>query len=286
MPEPLRILARDGFPLAADLFLPAGSPRAAALVAPAMGVPRGFYAAFAEHLAREGIAAMTLDYRGIGGSRAGTLRGFRASLHDWAEQDLAGALDAIGARAPGVPLLWVGHSVGGQLFGVLEDAPVRAALFVGAQNGHWRLWPFVGRLGMLALWYAVVPAVVPVFGRLPAAVLGGGEDVPAGVAREWAAWGRSREYVMSYARPRGGRGFARFAGPIRSYAIADDGYAPLATVSALARCYSAARTEVRVVRPADAGTRAIGHFGFFRPRAGKALWDEASRWLLGAADAA
>jgi predicted alpha/beta hydrolase len=283
MPEGLRIVARDGFPLAGDLFLPEGTPRAGALVAPAMGVPRAFYAAFAAHLARSGIAALTVDYRGIGGSRNGSLRRFRAALHEWGEQDLAGALDALAARTGKAPLLWVGHSVGGQLFGLLEDARVRAALFVGAQSGHWRLWPGVGRLGMLALWYAVIPAVVPVFGRLPGAVLGGGEDVPAGVAREWASWGRRRDYVMSYARPRGGLGFARFAGPIRSYAISDDGFAPYATVSALAACYSAARTEVRVVRPADAGVRTLGHFGFFRPKPGKALWDVASAWLLRAA---
>src|SRR5512142_76942 len=108
MPETLAIPARDGFPLAADLFLPAGEPRAAALLAPAMGVPRAFYAAFAGHLAEQGIAALTVDYRGIGGSRegAGTLRGFRAALHDWAELDLAGALDALASRAPGAPLLW------------------------------------------------------------------------------------------------------------------------------------------------------------------------------------
>jgi predicted alpha/beta hydrolase len=97
--EGLTIHARDGFHLAADLFLPRGTPRAAALVAPAMGVPRAFYAPFGSHLAESGIAALTVDYRGIGGSRNGTLRGFRAELHDWAEQDLAGALDAIASRA-------------------------------------------------------------------------------------------------------------------------------------------------------------------------------------------
>jgi predicted alpha/beta hydrolase len=31
-----------------------------------MGVPRAFYAAFAGHLAEQGIAALTVDYRGIG----------------------------------------------------------------------------------------------------------------------------------------------------------------------------------------------------------------------------
>ncbi len=285
MPETLRVRARDGLSLAADLFLPGEPARAAVLVAPAMGVPRRYYTPFAAHLAGAGLAALTLDYRGIGGSRDGTLRGFRAALHDWAEQDLAGALDALAARVPGAPLLWVGHSVGGQLFGLLDDPRLRGALFVGAQSGHWRLWPGAGRLALLAWWH-VIPALVSVFGHLPGAAFGGGEDVPAGVAREWAAWGRERDYVLSYARPRGGLGFGRFAGPLLSYAISDDGYAPVPTVEALVRYYAAARAELRVVRPDDVGERAIGHFGFFRPRFGPTLWAEASAWLLRAAGGA
>lgn len=282
MTESLRIRARDGMSLAADLFLPRGVPRGAVLVAPAMGVPRTYYAAFAAHLAGAGLAALTLDYRGIGDSRNGTLRGFEAALHDWAEQDLAGALDTLAARVPGAPILWVGHSMGGQLFGLLDDPRVEGALFVGAQSGHWRLWPGASRLALLAWWHAV-PVLVSVFGRLPGAALGGGEDVPAGVAREWAAWGRDRDYVLSYARPRGGLGFGRFAGPLLSYAISDDGYAPVPTVAALVRCYSAARAELRVVEPGQVGERTIGHFGFFRPRFGPTLWAEASGWLLRAA---
>ncbi len=286
MPEPLRIRARDGVELAGDLFLPDAAPRAAVLVAPAMGVPRGYYAAFAAFLAREGMAALTLDYRGIGGSRATPLPA-PARLRDWGEQDLAGALDLLASRTPGAPILWVGHSVGGQLFGVLDDGRVAGALLVGAQSGHWRLWPAgLGRLRILALWYVLIPLLVPLLGRLPAAVLGGGEDGPGGVAREWAEWGRRREYVFSYAVPRGGRGFARFAGPIRSYAAADDPFAPLRAVEALLGYYARAQTSVRVVRPADVGARSIGHFGFFRARFEPTLWREAAAWLDEAAGAA
>jgi predicted alpha/beta hydrolase len=251
-----------------------------------MGVPRGFYLRFVEFLAREGMAALIVDYRGIGGSRTDPLRRSPAVLHDWAEQDLAGALDHLAALAPGAPLLWVGHSVGGQLLGVLDDPRIAGALLVSAQSGHWRLWRGVDRWRVFALWHAVIPLLVPLLGRLPAAVLGGGEDVPPGVASEWARWGRARDYVLSYARPRGGRGFARFAGPLLAYAIEDDRLAPLATVEALLGFFAAARPELRIVRPADVGEPAIGHFGFFRPRLERTLWRDAAAWLAGAAAAA
>jgi predicted alpha/beta hydrolase len=283
MPESIRIRARDGQALAGDLFLPAGVPRAAVVIAPAMGVPRGYYGPFAACLARQGMAALTLDYRGVGGSRHGPLRTCRATLRDWGEHDLGGAADLLAGRMPGVPLLWVGHSVGGQLLGLLAGVDVAGALLVGAQSGHWRHWSGTWRWRMWLLWHALIPGLVPVLGRLPAAILGGGEDIPPGVALEWAAWGRAPDYVMSHARPRGGLAFATLAAPILSWAISDDPFAPLASVEALAGFYSAARARVRLVRPADVGARTIGHFGFFRARFEPTLWREAALFLAQAA---
>jgi predicted alpha/beta hydrolase len=88
---------------------------------------------------------------------------------------------------------------------------------------------------------------------------------------------------MSHARPRGGLAFATLAAPIVSYAISDDPFAPLASVEALAGFYSAARAEVRLLRPGDVGARTIGHFGFFRPRFEPTLWREAALFLAEAA---
>lgn len=282
----LTVRARDGYPLAADLLEPAGPPRGAVLLAPAMGVPRRFYRPFAAHLASRGLAALAVDVRGVGGSRPPRLRGFPATLAGWGELDLAGGLDALGARYPGAPLLWVGHSAGGQLLGLVEDARLAGAILVGAQNGHWRLWPgLAARLGMFALWHAVIPLLVPAFGYLPMRLLGQGEDVPAGVALQWAEWGRRRAYVHSYAAPRGGLAFASYAGPLRAYAVTDDAFAPPASVDALVGCYARARTETRRVAPAELGVAAIGHFGFFRPRFEATLWREAADWLLAAAAA-
>ncbi|MFO0583889.1 MAG: alpha/beta fold hydrolase [Anaeromyxobacter sp.] len=284
-PRTLAFPARDGVPLEGDLFLPDGPPAGAVLVAGAMGVARRYYRPFAAHLAGRGLAALTLDLRGMGGSRRGSLRGLEATLHGWGELDLAGGLDALAREAPGAPLLWVGHSAGGQLLGLLDPSPVRAALLVGAQNGHWRHWRGWRRAAMAGFWWVGLPAAVAAFGYLPMRLAGQGEDVPAGVAREWAAWGRRREYIGVYAQARGGLGFARWGGVLRSIAVADDRYAPPPSVHALAAAYRAARVEVVDVTPASIGARRVGHFGFFRPAFEEALWRPASDWLLAQAGA-
>jgi predicted alpha/beta hydrolase len=284
--ESLTIPARDGFALAADLHQPEGAPAGAVLLAPAMGVTRRHYAPFAAFLARHGFAVLAVDVRGIGGSRPPSLRGFPASLHGWGEDDLSGAIDFLAARFPGVPRLWIGHSAGGQLFGLHAGPDVAGAVLVAAQHGHWRNWRGSARLAMAALWWAVIPAAVRLVGWLPMRALRQGEDVPAGVAREWARWGRHRSYIGLYAQRRPDAAFVRFAGPVRLYAIEDDPYAPVASVEALAACFAAARVEVRRVRPAALGVRAVGHFGFFRPRFETTLWAEVLGWLRSAAEAA
>lgn len=268
------VIAADGARLAADLVAPP-SPRRAALLAPALGVKRGFYAAFADFLAEGGLAVLSLDYRGIGGSRQA---GARATLHDWADLDLAAALGELGRRFPGVPRVWFGHSIGGQLFGLLPEAPVERALLVAAQHGHWRNWPGWRRYAMAALWWGVIPAASRLAGRLPMSRFGRGEDVPPGVAREWARWGRDPEYAVGFARRRGDSGFARYRGALRSYAIADDTYAPPSTVRPLLDAFTAARTEYLEVGPERCGEAALGHFGAFRPSC-RSLWEEWRAWL-------
>lgn len=275
----LRFRASDGYELEGTLF-EVPSPKAAVVIASAMGVPRGVYAKFARFLGEAGIATITFDYRGIGGSAPAKLRGFKASLIDWAEKDIPAAQLALTEKAPGVPLLYFAHSIGGQLFGFQNESPIRAALTVASQSGQWRLWTGWKRVAMWSLWHLVIPTIVPLAGRLPMRALGQGEDLPAGAALEWARWGRNPDYLQLGVKERGAQGFSRFRGTLRAYAISDDGYAPVASVEALFQMYSGAQKELRVVTPRELGEESIGHFGCFTARFRNSLWTEWREWLL------
>jgi predicted alpha/beta hydrolase len=283
--ESVAFQAADGFRLSGDWVEPEPPRRAVAVVAGAMGVRRRFYQAFATFLAENGVATLTFDYRGVGGSRpAQPLPRFRAELHEWGERDLAAALEHASTRHRELPLAFVGHSVGGQILGLAPNASsVRAALFVASQSGYWALWPLRSRWRMVLIWHVAVPAVSRMIGYLPMSRLGGGEDVPKGVALEWARWARHPRYVLSWAEERDGACFAAIDCPLRSLAISDDHfYAPRRAVEALLGMYPAARSELKAVTPADAGVRAIGHFGFFKEVHRGKLWPEAVAWLVGA----
>jgi predicted alpha/beta hydrolase len=216
MGEKVRIPARgDGFPLGGELFLPEGPPKAVVLIAGAMAVRASFYAPLASHVAAQGAAALIVDYRGIGASRPpGRLQDFQATFHDWGVSDLAGACDWLAERFRQLPLLWVGHSAGGQLMGLVHPTPVRAALFIAAGTAWWKGYRGLPRALMLSLWYAIFPVTLALAGYLPMRRFRQGDDVPVGVAKEWAQWGRDPRYVFSYAEPRGGMGYTAYSGPL------------------------------------------------------------------------
>jgi predicted alpha/beta hydrolase len=280
--RPVEFAARDGFRLGGILYRPAQPNGRAVLVNAAVGVRQQYYAAFAAFLEERGFTVLTYDYRGIAASRHGPLRALPARIRDWAQLDAAAALDELARAAPDARLLVVGHSFGGNGLGLVPGIErLAGALFVGVQSGYWRHWSGIGRAGMWFLVHALLPGIASLFGYVPAALFGQGEDLPAGVAAEWASWCRDPHYAAGAVGP---EGYASFRAPIRSYWIADDGYAPRAATEAILREYAAAPSEVVAVDPDDHGGRVIGHFGFFRERFRETLWRDAADWLAGLSD--
>ena len=101
--DPLEFPARDGYRLGGTLYRPSGPCRGAVAIHAATGVPQGYYGAFAAFLASRGLLVLTFDYRGIGRSHPERLRGFPATMRDWAALDGAGALDELERQAGGAP---------------------------------------------------------------------------------------------------------------------------------------------------------------------------------------
>jgi predicted alpha/beta hydrolase len=278
--EAVAFPARDGYRLSGTLYEPTASNGRVVLFQAASGVPQAYYGKFAAYLAERGFAALTFDYRGIGRSRPASLRGFQACMRDWAEKDVAGALDYLQQAVPRARLIGIGHSFGGQCFGLVPgNERYVAAMTVGSQSGYWGHWRGAGRTGMWVLTHVLLPGMARVLGYVPARVFGQGEDLPAGVAREWASWCRHPGYVVGALDAEAA--YARFRAPLRVVAVTDDGYAPMPAVEAFLRFYPGAAIELVRADPAALGSGPIGHFGFFRERFRDTLWKDAADWMGG-----
>lgn len=265
--------------LAAHWFDPRAGARAVALIAPATGVPQRFYGALARWMAARGYAVLTLDYAGLAGSRDALGEG--ASMRDWMLRDLPIALDAVQtrARASQLPVVWVGHSLGGHALPLQPAlAGVDAALCIGAQLPAFHRWPAGHRRwGARFFFRHYVPALVRWTGRLPGWALGGGEHLPAAAALDWSRWGQLSNYFASdpamaaHLRARDWRGVAHF------WCVTDDWvFGPEPAVQALVDTFAGApgRAELRRLQPQQVGRRRLGHFAPFSRHVGERLWPQ------------
>lgn len=271
--------ARDGYSLAGTLYRPALASGPAVLVNSATGVPRRYYDAFARFLAAQGLGALTYDYRGIGQSLHEPIRRFKGRFSDWGEKDMPAALDLLGRHFPGAALVAIGHSAGGQILGLADNAERLAAVWnVAAQSGYWRLWPRGERKRLLFNWFFFQPLTTRFLGFYPGDWVGSAR-LPAGIADQWRRFCRNPHYISDEQglplRPFNDR----MDIPMHFTGFADDRIARPSCIQALFAYYPKARIDYRSVSPAELGLNEIGHFGYFRKSFPAAEWQRAIDWL-------
>lgn len=277
------VRCNDGRLLTARWAEPVGrAPRAIAVMSPATAVPARFYRAFCEWLAARGYAVLSFDLRGIGESKAALLPGEDVRLRDWARVDMGGALHAAERRrlieseqqGRRLPLVWIGHSLGGNAVGLVPGfESIDAILGVAAQVAHWRFWEGWAKVQAITFFH-LLPLIVRLFGHGPGRLLGPrAENLPAGAALEWAAWGRTRGFLFGDDSLRHQRHYHRYEGQVHLWNITDDHlFGPAGAVDALAAQFTAARVQRHTLAPQDLGVQRIEHFGAFRREFGPQLW--------------
>ena len=271
-----QVPATDGYLLAATIHGRQPDSRQVVIVNSATAVPRQFYRHYAGALANAGFTVVTYDYRGTGGSRPASLRGFDGRTRDWALKDMTSMLDWVQKRFLPERISMVGHSIGGQVAGLIENSHlVDGMVTISAQSGHWRLQG--GEQKYLACFHVHVtlPLLAHVLGYMPWSWVAGGEDLPKGAALEWSRWCRDRDYLLGDDTLPLER-FKDFEAPVLAYSIDDDKWGTARSVDAMMSAYP--NVERQHLVPGDYDLDAIGHFGYFRPAA-KALWTDSIEWL-------
>jgi predicted alpha/beta hydrolase len=274
---PFLLTCSDGVEVAATAYgqapgAPAADPALPALViANATGVPQGLYRGIAQWLVAQGHTVYTFDWRGTAASRPQRLRGFEAEFRHWV-LDLDTLLAHALARHARVSL--IGHSIGGFLGPLTSQATrLHRLVLVGAQTAYWRDWPVLQRLPMLLLWHGLMPLTTWLAGYFPGRALHLGEDLPRGVAMQWA--GRPWRDPFAAWQLGGAAAarelYARALPPVTMFAASDDPFATLAAMRRVAERLTGTAVRCEQLAPGLAGQRRLGHFDLFRRRAA-ALW--------------
>ncbi|CAB3751776.1 alpha/beta hydrolase [Burkholderia sp. MSh2] len=279
--QPIEFSAADGYTLHGTLWSPDTEPRALVLIHPATAVPERLYAGFARFLTGRGFAALTYNYRGIGTSRPARLAALRARMRDWMELDVGGATAWARQTYEGLPLLAVGHSVGGHAIGLSASTThLRAAVLVAAHAGSTRLITQAAeRLKVRLILRVVGPLMSALLGYVPGKQLGLGEDLPAGVFREWSRWTTLPHYFFDDPTLGAAERYAKQQLPILALGFDDDPWANPGAIGLLVSYLTRAAVERRQIDPHAAGSGPVGHMGFFRSRPGTVLWPDVADWL-------
>lgn len=279
--EPFPVTCSDGVTLDARLFPASGTEHASILIGCALGVPQGFYITLAEYLGRQGFTVVTFDYRGINTSGAGAPPGREILLEHWGSRDTDAVLVAMKQRAPDGVLLLLGHSAGGQLYGLAEHShEIDALVMVSSPIPHWRSLEMPWSPVVFLFTRLIAPLFC--FGRdvFPARRLRfSSVNVPSGVIRQWARWARLRYYLWD---PKSGLDLSRFAEltfPLLVCHVDDDGYAPWGAVQEVLDQLPATRQQVWTVDSRRAPGGKLGHVNFFREAVGGVFWPELARRL-------
>jgi predicted alpha/beta hydrolase len=274
----LELRADDGYRLAATRAV--GRGEQFVVVAGATAVPRRYYRRFAEYAAGRGVDVVTVDYRGVDGSRHGPLRGLAADLGDWCTRDLGAAVAWAAERGP----TWVvGHSLGGHALGRLPEPDLVRAAYVCGTGAGWAGWMTPReRLRVRLLWDVVAPVTTAALGYLPMRALGMGEDLPLDVYRQWRHWcGFPRYFFDDPGAAEVTAPFARVTTPIAAAVATDDPWAPPRSRDAFFTGYPSAPIERIDLAPAELGVASVGHMGYFHADVGRVLWPRMLAWLSG-----
>ncbi|WP_104168861.1 alpha/beta fold hydrolase [Arthrobacter sp. SX1312] len=280
---PLTVRCQDGYELQGTIWRPRSPSTStsvpAVVIVGATGVSASYYHRYASFLAENGFAAITFDYRGIGRSRGATIRNLKASWYDWGLKDIDAVLEWSLTNI-GNNLLVVGHSFGGFGVGLAKHGrEITRLLTVGAQHAHWRDYRSGHRLRFWWRWHMLMPIMTLGLGYFPGKRLGWLEDLPKGVALNWA---RSR------------KNFPAGAGPMREVILAhqssftaatlavsanDDPFASEIAIARGLNYYSNSPATVVVLKPQDLDESKIGHFALFHSRFRDTFWTETLQWL-------
>lgn len=261
-----------GYEVATCWYRPDGDAVATLILAPAMGVAQEYYKPLVHWLVEQRLRVITFDYHGLGASRPGPLQQCHVNILDWGRYDCAAVINAAYRHDQAHPLIWLGHSLGGQLPGMTPNSHLLDRIItVAAGSGYWREAPPRLKRRVWLLWYLAAPLATNVVGYFPGRRLNMVGDLPAGVMRQWRRWCLHPNYAVGVEGEPIRAGFASVRCPITAISFEDDELISLKNVERLHLDYRSAPVTLVHLTRKECGGR-TGHWGFFHPRQKTRLW--------------
>ena len=275
MQQRITITTTDKIDLHAFLYEPKQPPKGAILINPGLGIPKEFYQTYAAFLAERGYVSLVYDYRGIAQSGENAKNKKAINLRNWGIIDMVATIDYLHQNYPTQKIYFIGHSIGGQIAGLAKNHHlVERFIFVATTHGYWPLFNFPLNLFSAFMWYLHIPITANLFGYMPPSLTYRGIRMAKGVALEWAAWSRKKEYIAHYfGKNIPTHFYEKVTQNIDVIRFEDDPIAIPKTVHAMMDYYKNATIKIHSFNPKKMGEKRVGHSGFFNAKLGRPFWE-------------
>ncbi len=277
--EEITVHCQDEFPLAATIYRPT-SAKGAIMLGPATGIRRGFYHKFCTYLAEQGYGVISYDNRGIGDSRNGDINAGDASLITWGKLDMTAILNKLQNAFPGVEYHLIGHSAGGQLVGLMENAlQLRSMFNVASSSGWLKNMRFPFKLSAQFFMNIFIPVSNLLFGHTKSHWVGMGEPLPKDAAAQWRRWCNHGGYCAAdFGKAITSHHYHELQCPSKWIFATDDEIAVHENVKDMARVIPNSPAEIVELNPKELGLKELGHMKFFSSK-NHHLWTMATDWI-------
>lgn len=271
MKEFLTIPALDGYPLKLCTFFPRREVKGAILLCPGLGIPKEYYNDYCSFLAEERYAVVVFDYRGIGKEEEQSE--YEINLRNWAILDIPGVLNWVDGQFPDKKIYLFGHSIAGQMAGLIPNHKlVERFVFISSTGGYWTQFDFPLNLLTLFMFWFHVPLTARLFGYMPPSLTYRGVGIAKGVALEWAAISRKKDYLSAFFGKTINEEFYKNIGQkIDWISFEDDAIATARAIQSMMDYYPNAKITHHRIDPMKLNIGRVGHAGFFRRKA-RELW--------------
>ncbi|MEQ9147757.1 MAG: alpha/beta hydrolase [Cytophagales bacterium] len=248
------------------------SAKASVLICPAMGITAKYYVHLATWISEQGYSVMVLDYQGTGLSGSKREKNNNVTLQDWIKNiEITGQW--LKMKNPKTTLIFVGHSIGSQLFGFIEEIQLfDKAIFIASSTGYWKDGHSPQKWINYFLLNIILPLSNLIWGYTNAKFFGQGENYPKKVALKWRKWCINKDYLKIELNDEQKNNFNHFDGKITSLWFSDDNVANEITAPKLVALYKKAVVELVEIKPEDCKTNKIGHSGFLSRKFKETLW--------------
>jgi len=240
--------------------------RSVVVIFPAMAVSASYYETLAHALNNEGFDCVLADWRGHGSSQQRASRNENFDYHTLVNTDIHAVISWTRQHYPQLPLITLGHSLGGQLsllYAATHPGSVDGVILIASGSVYFRAYPFPHdiKVFLATQFFALVSKLI---GYFPGQQLRFGGREARGVIGDWAYQGLTGKYRLGKSVDDVESQLAALALPVLGVSIENDIMAPPGALAHLTGKLANATVTRRHLAKTAAHPHAADHFRWAR----------------------